>query len=192
MFYKLIIFTFLIFIGVGFVYWDHVKKPSVINSAMDNADIRDNDAMVPNIMFRSIEGNSYNLYNFKGKIVLLNFWATWCAPCVAEFPELLKLAKNEKDNLVLIAVSVDEKMKNIKPFLKRYNLNINSDNVIIAHDAGKKISHDMFQTSTYPETFILAPDLTIAKKVNGFVEWDNDVEILKLLKNLKINSYLEK
>ncbi len=183
MFYKLSVFTFLIFIGIGFVYWDHVKQPPMAQSVADNVDYRDNNAMVPNIAFRSIDGDLYDLYDFKGKIVLLNFWATWCAPCIAEFPELLKLSKNEKDNLVLIAISVDEKIENIKPFLKRHNLNTNLDNVIIAHDDGKKISHDIFQTSTYPETFILTPNLTIAKKVNGFIEWNNNVELLKLLKN---------
>ena len=182
MFYKFIIFIFLVFIGIGYAYWDQVKEPSTVDNVIENMDV--DDDIVPNIMFRSIEGNLYNLYDFKGKVVLLNFWATWCAPCIAEFPELLNLAKNEQDNVILIAVSVDEKIENIKPFLKRYNLNTKLDNVIIAHDDGKKISHDIFQISTYPETFILAPDLTIAKKANGFIEWNSDVEILKLLKDL--------
>jgi thiol-disulfide isomerase/thioredoxin len=182
MFYKFIIFIFLVFIGIGYAYWDQVREPSTLDNVIENMDV--DDAIAPNIIFRSLEGDSYNLYDFKGKVVLLNFWATWCAPCIAEFPELLNLAKNEQNNVILIAVSVDEKIENIKPFLKRYNLNTKLDNVIIAHDAGKIISHDMFQTSTYPETFILAPDLTIAKKVNGFIEWNSDVEILKLLKDL--------
>ncbi|MFZ4590092.1 MAG: TlpA family protein disulfide reductase [Ignavibacteria bacterium] len=62
----------------------------------------------------------------KGKIVLYNFWATWCKPCVVEFPELVKLYKNYKDsNFVLVFVSMDmpEDMKEkVKPFLEKHGV----------------------------------------------------------------------
>jgi thiol-disulfide isomerase/thioredoxin len=184
MFYKLFVVTLLICIGIGYVCWDQVRTPTTANNLILDMTLNDNNAIVPNIAFRSLDGDLYNLHDFKGKIVLLNFWATWCAPCIAEFPELLKLAKEKKEDVVLIAMSVDEKIESIKPFLERHDFDTNLDNVIIVHDAGKAISQDIFQTSTYPETFTLAPNLTIAKKINGFVEWNNDEEIQILLNTL--------
>lgn len=181
MLYKSIIIVFIIVIGGGYAYWDQVRTPPAMVELKNSENMNDG-VIVPDIKFQSIDGIEHSLYDFKGKIIILNFWATWCTPCIIEFPELLELANNRPDDLVLIALSVDENARNIPIFLQKHNFETKKSNVIIAHDVGKVISQDTFQTSTYPETFIIAPDLSITKKINGVVEWNKDEEIQNFLK----------
>ena len=63
----------------------------------------------PNLQFTDAQGNRKALTDFKGKTVLINFWATWCAPCIEEMPDLIKLEKRlEGKNFILLAVNVEE------------------------------------------------------------------------------------
>src|ERR1700741_3922146 len=64
------------------------------------------------------------LRDLRGKIVVLNFWATWCPPCVEEMPSLVKLQSNLKDRVVVLAVSVDEDERSYHTFLKKNNVDL--------------------------------------------------------------------
>lgn len=114
--------------------------------------------------FTDINGKTHALNDFKGKIVLINFWASWCAPCVKEFPHLIDAAKKNKDNLVLIALSADTSEDAIKKFIRTRS--INAPNIFVALDkddiAGKK-----FQTFQLPETYILDQNHKISGKLVG-------------------------
>lgn len=123
---------------------------------------------VPDVALRLLDGQMVNLHDYAGRVMLLNFWASWCAPCVVEFPQMLALAREHGDDVVFIAVSVDAKADNIRQFLKGHDL---SDNVIIAHDPDQRVAQDVFQTVQYPETYIIKRDLTIADKVIGMTDW---------------------
>lgn len=183
--YKLIL-TFLILAFTGlYVAWDFVRVPPSLTLSSQGGQIEVNKEIIPNLSFTSIEGEAISLYDFKGKVVLVNFWATWCAPCIVEFPPLLELAHMKKDQIVLVALSVDEDPTKIEPFLKQHNLNIAPKNVIIAHDQNKAISQDIFQTVLYPETYIIGPDLTLQKKIVGLIDWTGD-DILSFLETLNL------
>jgi len=71
-----------------------------------------------------INGQSFQLSKQKGKVVLINIWATWCAPCREETPELVDLYdKYEKDGLVILGVSIDKQGKSVvKPFMEKYDI----------------------------------------------------------------------
>ena len=80
------------------------------------------------IVFEDFEGNTINLQEYKSKIYILNFWATWCAPCKKEMPSLDKLHKN--DNIEVFAINVEEKNKNkTKKFFK--DLDIKNLSIIL-------------------------------------------------------------
>ena len=183
---KILIVLCLVLTGVGFGVWDALRTPPQIykSAPEDEAGLLQT---VPNPSFSSIDGKRYALHDFKGKIVVLNFWATWCAPCAVEFPALLDLAAHETDHLVLIALSVDEEPERIAEFVEKFASHILQEpapqNVIIAHDPGKAISQDLFQTVLYPETFIIGPDMKIKTKIAGLTDWAGD-DILSLIEEL--------
>ena len=77
-----------------------------------------------NFTFPGLDGKKVSLADYKGKVVLLNIWATWCAPCVAEMPSMEKLYQELKDEgFELLAVSVDESgAEVVTPFMKKHKL----------------------------------------------------------------------
>ncbi len=78
----------------------------------------------PNFKLTDADGNTVKLSNYRGKVVLLNFWATWCAPCKAEVPWFVDLQKEYADDLVVLGVSFDEDgWTSVKPFIEERNVN---------------------------------------------------------------------
>ena len=77
----------------------------------------------PLFSLRDIYGRAWPLEDLKGKVVFINFWATWCTPCRKELPMLNELQKKSKD-VVVLAVNIDKKRSNVESFLKGYSLNI--------------------------------------------------------------------
>lgn len=129
----------------------------------------------PRVTLTALDGMSVPLHDYAGKIVLLNFWATWCTPCIAEWPQFIKLAQAMPDELVILAVSIDDDKGKIAPFMKRYAGDYRrAANIKLFHDADKSVSQDLFQTVRVPETIIITPDMTMARKVAGLsLEWDS-------------------
>lgn len=139
----------------------------------------------PDITLTDLNNNQIKLHDYKRKVVLLNFWATWCAPCIVEFQQFIKLAQVMPDDLVILAISVDDDKTNIGKFLKRHVPgHERAKNVRIFWDQNKSISQDLFQTVRVPETIIITPDMTMARKVAGLsIKWDSE-ETKKYLSDL--------
>ncbi len=124
----------------------------------------------PDFTFETLDGKNHTLSDFKGKAIVLNFWASWCAPCVVEFPQMLDLAATNEDKSVFIFISQDETMEAAKKFVTRQK--IKSANVLIALDRDKAISQ-LFQTFKLPETYLIDTSLLIRDKIVGSsVEWN--------------------
>jgi cytochrome c biogenesis protein CcmG, thiol:disulfide interchange protein DsbE len=116
----------------------------------------------------TLASKSEHLSDLKGKVVVLNFWATWCPPCVAETPSLNRLEKyiDSRGGMVL-GVSVDEDGAAYEKFLK-------DQSVVFPtyRDATKKSAAD-YGTSIYPETYIIDRHGKIARKFIGEQQWDS-------------------
>jgi cytochrome c biogenesis protein CcmG/thiol:disulfide interchange protein DsbE len=116
----------------------------------------------------TLASKSEHLSDLKGKVVVLNFWATWCPPCVAETPSLNRLEKyiDSRGGMVL-GVSVDEDGAAYEKFLK-------DQSVVFAtyRDATKKSAAN-YGTSIYPETYIIDRHGKIARKFVGEQQWDS-------------------
>lgn len=140
----------------------------------------------PDITLTDMNGKPVRLRDYKGKIVLLNFWATWCTPCIAEFPQFIRLAQAMPDDLVILAVSIDDEKASIGKFLKRHVPGYAAaKNVQLFWDRDKSVSQDLFQTVRVPETIIITPEMMMARKVAGLsIEWDSK-ETKKYLSGLK-------
>jgi cytochrome c biogenesis protein CcmG, thiol:disulfide interchange protein DsbE len=141
-------------------------------------------AKAPMFSGATIEGpvKSKSLTDFKGKVVLLNVWATWCGPCRTEMPSIEALHKEMgPKGLHVVAVSIDDpgKADEIRKFLRDFNLTFE-----VLHDSTQAIQA-AYQTTGVPETFIIARDGTIRKKVIAAADWNsvpNRALITQLLK----------
>lgn len=130
---------------------------------------------LPDFNFTSIDNKKFSIKDFKGKTVMLNFWATWCGPCLEEFPEILKVLHANKDDMILVAISNDTNKKDILKFLKKFkkDLSILSSNIIIGYDPKKDISSSLFNILKLPETFVLNKEGKIIKKIVGAQQWSD-------------------
>ena len=178
---KIIIALIVIGLGGFFAFQDSFAPPNGMISTKIPAPMK----MAANASFTDIKGRSYTLHEYKGRIIILNFWATWCPPCIIEFPQLLELANREQDNITLITLSVDENPTDITKFLntlpEENQAHLALDNVIIGLDTDKSISRDLFGTAMYPETFIIDKDLIIKHKIEGITDWLG-IDVQRLLK----------
>lgn len=89
---------------------------------------------------------------------------------MVELPNLVKLAQNEQDKLVVIAISSDLSEANLKTFLKRHKIKM-TDNIYFAWDENNKITQDLYQTLALPESIILSPSQTMDQKIAGEGKW---------------------
>jgi len=72
---------------------------------------------------KDMNGVDVKLSSFKGKVILLNFWATWCGPCKAEIPGFVELQKQYPNDLVVLGLSVDDPVEKLKPYAAQYKIN---------------------------------------------------------------------
>jgi len=121
-----------------------------------------------NIQLTLANGQSTNLADYKGKVVVLNFWATWCPPCVEETPALVQLQQRiAPRNAVVLGVSVDEDESAYRNFLQQHGINYPT-----SRDASKKSALD-YGTSMYPETYVIGRDGKILRKIIGPQDWNS-------------------
>lgn len=111
------------------------------------------------------------LDDYRGKVLVLNVWATWCGPCIVEMPTLEALHRGFKDtDLEVVAVSIDQPNTEaaIRAFVKELGLTFD-----VLHDPEADISR-AYQVGGYPETFVIGRDGVIRKKVIGATDWNSE------------------
>ncbi len=104
-----------------------------------------------------------------GKFVLLNFWATWCAPCIKEMPILVELQKKYGDRLQIIGILVEKGKgpKELEEFMKRFGMNFP---VTVGMDENYRIAQAFDEVKMFPESFLFGPDGQFIEKYVGEVE----------------------
>ena len=118
--------------------------------------------------------STIHLANYRGKVVLLNFWATWCAPCVVELPSLLQLHHDDPD-LAILAVSIDEDPEAYSSFLVERHVDL-----ITVRDPTQSAAN-LYHTDMWPETYLIDRNGIIRRKFVGPQDWTSP----------EIRSYLE-
>jgi len=172
-----IILSVLIGLGAAYTHYADRTLPAPETKIAGDNKIQNK---APAFTFKTLDGKTQTLEDFTGKVVILNFWASWCAPCVIEFPQMIDLAKKTANDSVLIFMSVDESVADIEKFLKKQK-GYDAANIYMAHDADKSIAQKLFQTYKLPETYIMTPDLMIAEKIVGAdVVWNAPDMIAKI------------
>lgn len=118
-----------------------------------------------------------SLRQYRGKIVVLNFWASWCPPCLEEFPSLMQLQR-QMPNIVVLAVSFDEDPQAYRQYLADNHIT----GITTVLDTSQRSNH-AFDTTRPPETYIIDPKGVIRRKFIGPQNWTSP-EILNYLRNL--------
>jgi peroxiredoxin len=117
-----------------------------------------------------------HLASYRGKVVVLNFWATWCPPCIEEMPGLIEL-HHERPDLAILAVSIDEDPDAYQSFLVQRHVDLTT--VRDPHQTAAKLYH----TEAWPETYIIDRQGFIRRKIVGDPDWSNP-EIRAFLQSL--------
>ncbi len=167
-------------------YTDFQNEPPVTSqteAVQEDAPTATPSMSAPSFSFIDIKGKMHALDDFKGKAVVLNFWASWCAPCVIEMPQMFDLATKTKNEAVYLFVSLDNSEEEINRFLQRHHKGTLPPNVYIGLDVDRKISK-LFQTYKIPETYIIAPDLKITDKIIGADHIWNDNDMVEKIRGL--------
>ena len=122
----------------------------------------------PDFTLLALGGGSIALRDFHQQVVVVNFWATWCPPCVDETPSLKKFAEQMRSSgVVVIGVSEDHDRAALERFVTDYHLSYP-----IAHDLGQTVAA-RYGTFKYPETYNIGRDGQIARKIVGAIDWQN-------------------
>jgi thiol-disulfide isomerase/thioredoxin len=129
----------------------------------------------PKFSLKNLAGEVVKSQDFAGKVVVINFWATWCPPCRAEMPSMEKAAQLLKDrNVVFIGVHVGKKTSSVGAFVKEFKLTF----PIVLDIANEYVGR--WPLRGLPSTFIVDKQGKLAYKAIGGRKWD-DVEILRTL-----------
>ncbi len=122
--------------------------------------------------------HAVSLSQLKGKVVVLNFWATWCPPCIEEMPSLVRMQQRmQPKGVTVLAVSVDVDDSKYRRFLKDHNVNLLS-----VRDPDQK-SNALYGTFKFPETYIIDRNGVTRRKFIGAVDW-TEPEIIDFLGKL--------
>lgn len=147
-----------------------VAEPPLRGIFADNFIVLEAPAPAPKADFRALSGDPATLDDYRGRLVLLNFWATWCAPCIREMPSLDRLqAELGPEGLQVVAVSVDRAGAEIVgPFLAE--LGVTRLDILLDP---KFRSARAFSISGLPATFIIDPEGRLVGGLEGPAEWDS-------------------
>ena len=116
-----------------------------------------------NYTIKDMNGVEVKLASFKGKVILLNFWATWCGPCKAEIPGFVELQKKYANDLVVLGLSVDDTVDKLKPYVAQYKINYP-----ILVGLGREDVQDAYgPIYGIPMSFLIGRDGKICKKHAG-------------------------
>ena len=111
-------------------------------------------------------GRKISVDNFGGRVLVVNFWATWCPPCINELPSLNAMAAELKgDGVVVLGISVDKDKAAYDKFLKKVKLNLET-----SRDAGADISAE-YGTFKYPETYVISREGKVLEKFINEQPW---------------------
>jgi thiol-disulfide isomerase/thioredoxin len=122
---------------------------------------------VSNFQFKTIDNRIFDLSQFNGKVIIVDFWATWCPPCTKEIPHFIELQEKYKNEVQFIGLNVGEKESEIKEFIKSMGINY-----IIGY-SNENIEKSFGGISGLPTTFIIGKDGKIKAKAIGYrsKEW---------------------
>lgn len=135
--------------------------------------------LAPDFQLEDTKGNKVSLSDLQGKVVMVNFWATWCPPCIEEMPSMERLHEvMAGDDFVMLAINTEQNGRTVVPeFLKKtpYTFPILYDD--------KGVVQKLYGVYKFPESFIVGKDGKVVEKIIGPLDWSS-LKTINYLKGL--------
>lgn len=150
---------------------DSVAKGQVATAAVSSEIIPEQKRrLAPDFELVDLAGDLHKLSDYKGRVVFLNFWATWCGPCKKEAPSLQRLYQSIRgEEFELLAISTDKEKNPIGPFVDRYNLTF----PILWDWEQKAAKH--YRVAGIPVSLLIDRQGRVASRIMGGREWDSAI-----------------
>ncbi|MFC3746159.1 peroxiredoxin family protein [Paenibacillus sp. GCM10012306] len=178
-----IIFIIGLVLYGGYEYYSKSSQQPV-QSASSEAESRDVGIEIgqvaPDFTLQDLSGNPVQLSDFRGKRVLLNFWATWCPPCRVEMPHMQSIYENyQSEDVVILGVNMtltEKALGDVQPFVQEQKLTF----PIVLDEEGELLQ--TYQIVAYPTTYVLDADGVVREKVRGAMNYEMMSELLAEVK----------
>src|SRR5437879_3348518 len=175
----LIIFTVFVLI-VATYFADKATRVKATNSVKhtDQAESETDGKPTPEVKFKDLDGNDVTLAKYKGTVVFVDFWATWCEPCYVEIPWLIEMQqKYAAKGFTVLGVSMDDDGKGaVVPFLAKERFTVNGQKlpmnypIVLGND---EIAAKFGGLLGYPTGFLISRDGKVVKKFQGLTSFDD-------------------
>lgn len=145
--------------------------------------------IAPDFPLQDLAGKTHKLSDYRGKIVILDFWATWCAPCIASMPHNQTLASTYRDqDVVVLAVCVSDQRKKFETWVKANQAKLPDINWgYDSSGAGKDVSRDLYGVMGIPAQFVLDREGKVLAVVTGFGDNDRRLEVALAKAGVKVD-----
>jgi peroxiredoxin len=126
--------------------------------------------LAPDFNLRNVKGNYESLESFRGQVIILNFWATWCAPCRVEMPSFEKLYRRYRsEGITVLAVTLDKNSgQKVKSFVDKYGLSF----PILLDEKSK--AERLYPSMTIPFTYVIDRKGRVVARVDGAKNWESN------------------
>ena len=165
----------IIFIGAILFFFEHFTEApiSIADIQIKNSFDEKKSAvgyLAPDFSLRNLKGNYESLDSFRGQVVVLNFWATWCAPCRVEMPSFEKLYRRYRsEGVAVLAVTLDKNAgPKIKSFVDEYELSF----PILLDEQGEV--ERLYPSMTIPFTYVIDSEGRVVARVDGAKNWESN------------------
>ncbi len=135
---------------------------------------------LPDFTLSDLQGRTHTLSSYRGRVVMVNFWATYCGPCIKEMPSMQRLKEKMKGKpFTILSVDMAEEKHDVQAFLTQHQIKI--DFPVLLNPEGDVV--EQWMIAAVPTTFILDPKGTIRYALFGGIEWDKQ-DVIQTLSGL--------
>ena len=178
----------VLLVAVLLFFFEHFNEEPLSLGELEIKESRDEEKsaigfLAPRFTLGNLKGNQVALESFRGRVVILNFWATWCVPCRVEMPAFENLYRRYRsEGLTVLAVSLDKNSDaKVRDFVEEYKLSF----PILMDTEGK--AEKLYPTVSIPFTFVIDQEGRVVARVDGAKNWESDetFEAVEYLLNKK-------